>query len=57
MLRIGIVAGEASGDMLGAGLIHELGKKTKALSVEGVGGKRLATSGMKVLYIRWKDCP
>ncbi len=50
MLRIGIVAGEASGDMLGAGLINELGKKTETLSVEGIGGERLLASGMKVLY-------
>lgn len=50
MVRIGIVAGEASGDMLGAGLIKELEKKTEALSIEGIGGIKLVTKGMKVLY-------
>lgn len=50
MVRIGIVAGEASGDMLGAGLIKELEKKTEALSIEGIGGIKLVTTGMKVLY-------
>lgn len=45
-----MVAGEASGDMLGAGLIKELGKKTEALSIEGIGGIKLVTTGMKVLY-------
>ncbi len=50
MVRIGIVAGEASGDMLGAGLIKELEKKTEALSIEGIGGIKLITAGMKVLY-------
>ncbi len=50
MVRIGIVAGEASGDTLGAGLIKELGKKTETLSIEGIGGIKLISSGMKVLY-------
>ncbi|MFT5395336.1 MAG: lipid-A-disaccharide synthase [Gammaproteobacteria bacterium] len=50
MVRIGIVAGEASGDMLGAGLIKELEKKTEALSIVGIGGIKLVTAGMKVLY-------
>jgi len=50
MVRIGIVAGEASGDLLGAGLIRELEKRTEALSIEGIGGIKLVTSGMKVLY-------
>ncbi len=50
MVRIGIVAGEASGDMLGAGLINELEKKTEALLVEGIGGQKLVATGMKVLF-------
>jgi lipid-A-disaccharide synthase len=50
MVRVGLVAGEASGDMLGAGLINELNKKIKGLSVEGIGGEKLAASGMSVLY-------
>ncbi len=50
MVRIGIVAGEVSGDILGAGLINELGNKTESLSIEGVGGKNLARAGMNILY-------
>jgi len=50
MVRLGIVAGEASGDMLGAGLINELEKKVKDLSIEGVGGEKLAAKGIKILY-------
>ena len=50
MVRIGIVAGEASGDMLGAGLIKELRKKNETFLIEGVGGIQLIKMGMKVLY-------
>ena len=50
MLRIGIVAGEVSGDMLAAGLINELNLQVKDLSVEGIGGDMLIKTGMNVLY-------
>ncbi len=50
MLRIGIVAGEASGDMLGAGLVDALSKTVPDLSIEGIGGERLIAIGMNVLY-------
>ena len=49
-LRIGIVAGEPSGDMLGAGLIGELNKRVKDLSVEGIGGEKLANKNMSILF-------
>ena len=45
-----MVAGETSGDVLGAGLINELAKLTDQLVVEGVGGDRLIAAGMKSLY-------
>ena len=35
MLRIGIVTGEPSGDMLGAGLVQELSKKVKKSKESG----------------------
>ncbi|HYY15438.1 MAG TPA: lipid-A-disaccharide synthase, partial [Gammaproteobacteria bacterium] len=38
MARIGIVAGESSGDRLGAGLIKELYKRRSDLAIEGVAG-------------------
>ena len=50
MIRIGLVAGEASGDMLGAGLINELAKNIENVSIEGIGGEKLATTGMKMLF-------
>lgn len=50
MIRIGLVAGEVSGDMLGAGLINELAKDIDPISIEGIGGEKLATTGMKMLY-------
>ena len=50
MLRIGIVTGEPSGDMLGAGLIGELNKRVKNLSIEGIGGEKLAKKNMNILF-------
>ena len=50
MLRIGIVTGEPSGDMLGAGLVQELSKKVKSLSIEGIGGEKLAKKNMNILF-------
>ena len=50
MLRIGIVTGEPSGDMLGAGLVQELSKKVKNLSIEGIGGEKLAKKDMSILF-------
>ena len=45
MLRIGIVAGEASGDYLGAELIKALKEKHGELFVEGIGGKKMQSAG------------
>ena len=50
MLRVGIVTGEPSGDMLGAGLISELNKMVKNLSIEGIGGEKLAKKNMNILF-------
>ena len=50
MLRLGIVTGEPSGDMLGAGLISELNKRVKDLSIEGIGGEKLAKKNMNILF-------
>lgn len=50
MIRIGLVAGEASGDILGAGLINEITKNVENLSVEGIGGEKLTLTGMKILF-------
>jgi len=49
-LRIGIVAGEASGDILGSGLIKSLKKRFPDLSVEGIGGDLMIAQGCKSHY-------
>ena len=50
MIRIGLVAGEASGENLGAGLIHEIKNNVDNISVEGIGGEKLSKMGMNILY-------
>ena len=50
MIRIGLVAGEASGDLLGAGLLKELNKRSDALSIEGIGGEQLSQLDMRILF-------
>jgi lipid-A-disaccharide synthase len=49
-MRIGIVAGESSGDRLGAGLIAALRCRDDHLEVEGIGGARMEEAGCKLLY-------
>ncbi len=50
MLRIGIVVGEASGDLLGAKLIQELKDKYSDIEVVGIGGKHLIENGCQSLF-------
>ena len=50
-MRIGLVAGEASGDMLGAGLIHEIRKIHPQAVFEGVAGPLMMAAGCQV----WED--
>ena len=47
---IGIVAGETSGDLLGAGLIRAIRARFPHARIEGIGGEKMISAGMKSLY-------
>ena len=47
---IGIVAGEASGDLLGSQLIRALRELVPDLKVVGIGGPRMESAGMEVWF-------
>ena len=49
-LTIGVVAGEASGDLLGAHLIGALRARLPEARFTGIGGPRMQSAGMEVLY-------
>jgi lipid-A-disaccharide synthase len=51
-MRIALVAGEASGDLLGAGLVLELRKRFPTAEFAGVGGPRMREAGLDA----WHDC-
>ncbi|MXZ56833.1 MAG: lipid-A-disaccharide synthase [Gammaproteobacteria bacterium] len=48
-MKIGIVAGEASGDALGAQLMHALRQQHSDVEFLGVGGTQMATEGLESL--------
>lgn len=50
MLRIGIVAGEASGDMLGSLLVQALKKKRSDIEFVGIAGPKMMSEGVQSLF-------
>lgn len=49
-LRIGIVAGEASGDQLAAGLITEIRRRHPDAIIEGIAGPQMEAAGCRALF-------
>jgi lipid-A-disaccharide synthase len=50
MPTIGIVAGEASGDLLGSHLIRALKKRRPDLEFVGIAGPKMMAEGARSLY-------
>jgi lipid-A-disaccharide synthase len=49
-LRVMVIAGEASGDLHGAGLVRELKALVPDAEVFGIGGERMKAAGMSLVY-------
>lgn len=49
-MKLGLLAGEASGDILGASLVSELHQRHPDLSLSGIGGPLLIEQGLASLY-------
>ncbi len=48
--RVMMIAGEASGDLHGSGVVRELKKAMPELDIYGVGGDKMAREGMEIVY-------
>lgn len=48
--RVMIIAGEASGDAHGAGVVRELKKRQPSIEIFGIGGEKMKQAGMTLTY-------
>jgi len=48
--KVMIIAGEASGDLHGAGVVRELKRRNPNVEVYGVGGDNMRREGMHLIY-------
>lgn len=55
-LRLFLIAGEPSGDRLGAALMAGLKTLHPAVSFHGVGGPLMQAEGLHSRLFRWKNC-
>lgn len=49
-MRVMVIAGEASGDLHGSGVIRELRKRNPCVEVYGIGGDRMQAEGMQLIF-------
>ncbi len=49
-MRVMIIAGEASGDLHGAGVVRELKRAVPGCDVYGIGGDKMQAAGMDLVY-------
>ncbi len=45
-----IIAGEVSGDLIGAGLVEQLKKINPSIRISGIGGEKMKQAGMEIIF-------
>jgi len=54
--RVMMIAGEASGDLHGSGVVRELKKRVPSIDVFGMGGDKMEAEGMELIYHMSRLC-